>query len=119
MIRVALLIVAWLAVSAQAPRHEEYHPEWLRKSGCCGPEDMRRVTVRWVPSVGWAIVAIGNPPGYPVIRLLKPLRFDMNRKRKSQDGYWWAGLRVRNGVAFAVWFSDMPKPCIFGHGSGQ
>ena len=119
MIRVVFLIVAWLAVSAQAPRHEEYHPEWLRKSDCCGPEDMRRVTVRWVPSVGWAIVAIGNPPGYPVIRLLKPLRFDMNRKRKSQDGYWWAGLRVRSGVAFGVWFSDMPEPCIFGHGSGQ
>ena len=72
-----ILILLYIAFALTAPvaaqmKHEDYHPEWLRKSWCCGEHDTRRVRVAYLPA-GWHIVWIENPPGYPRIRLRRPL----------------------------------------------
>ncbi len=118
----ALCLLATVLIAAPYAKgqmtHEEHHPDWLRNSGCCGPEDTRKIKVRFVPGVGWAIVWIDNPAGLPVIRLRRPIRFDLERIRRSKDGNWWAGFVVRDGVAVRVWVIG-GKICVFGHGSGQ
>lgn len=122
-ILIFLYIVMMLVSPAGAQmKHHEYHPEWLRKSWCCGKHDTCKVRVAFLPPGRWHVVWIDNPPGYPAIRLLRPIPFDAVKMLRSQDGEWWASFQIKDGVATGFWFKNVGgelRPCIFGRDSGQ
>ena len=125
---VLLGCLLWLlAIGAAFAQHTKgphnWHPEWLKRTGCCGPRDCFRLQVQYTP-VGWRIIAMRLKPTDPWMPPPGLIVVPEDKISASKDGKFWGCFHLDSRgrpttVFYKYYTGGQRKTCFFQPGSGQ
>lgn len=116
----ALAITVAYCQPVPAQMHD-HHPDWLQRTGCCGPRDCFELRVRYTP-LGWEIVAMRLKPSDPWMPPPGTIIVPPEAVSPSKDGRFWGCFMLdhRGRPTTTFYRHGYPRRiCFFQPGSGQ
>lgn len=112
----ALACAAKFAHAQHTHGKHDWHPEWLQKTGCCGPQDCYRLRVKYTP-LGWQIIAMRLKPADPWMPPPATIIVPLEVVSASRDGHFWGCFRLgsdgRPTKVFYTYWDGRTRLCFF------